>query len=157
MARQSNTSVTQQFPLLARAWNSPFAFRNPSLLADLEHSMFEPSLFNERSFPTGVTMFEQGNQLIVKADVPGLSREDIEITYNKGILNIRTEHKEEKEEKKGNEERRYWSLSQSQSYALTLPCSVDDIKEPTASLDKGVLTLTFNKPHKDAAKRITIK
>lgn len=178
MARQSNSNAMQKFPLLARAWNSPFAFRNPSLLEEIEQSMFEPSFLNERRvFPNGVTIYEKGNQLVVKADVPGLTRDEIEITYNKGILNIRTEHREEKEESQGREgkeerqgkgrdekgekqgevEKRYWSLSQSCSYAFPLPCSVDETKEPTATLDKGVLTLIFNKPQKDVAKRIAIK
>lgn len=196
MARQSDSNMTQRLPMLARLWNSPFAFRNPSLLEELEQGLFEPGFFNERRvFPNGVTIFEKGNQLVVKADVPGLTREEIEITYNKGILNIRTEHREEKEEKQGRDEgdqrqgrdegdqrqgrgerdqrqgrgkdereepqgsleKRYWSLSQCCSYAFPLPCPVDETKEPTASLDKGVLTLTFNKPQKDIAKRITIK
>lgn len=156
MARQSNNSLMQQFPVLMRAWNSPFAFRNSGLLEQLE-SMGEPGMLSDYSRTSGLEIYEKGNQLVVKAEMPGLTGDDIEVTYNRGVLNIRAAQKEEKEEKQDKEQTRYWSFSQSRSYTVTLPCPVDESNEPVASLENGILTLTFNKPQKDVAKRIQIK
>lgn len=151
-ALQPLNQLVRQFPLLGTS-----LFRNRDLWDDLEEG-----LFSESQQRNGVTIYEQGNQLIVEAELPGARPEDVEITYSKGVLNIRCTHietegseKDMKEEKGG--ERRYYSRSQrSWAYSVNLPVAVDE-SNPQASFEDGVMHITFNKAQKDAVKHIPIK
>ncbi|GLU22089.1 hypothetical protein SLE2022_381860 [Rubroshorea leprosula] len=87
----------------------------------------------------------------LRYDVPGLSKEDVKITVDDGVLTIKGEHKEEDEEASDDE---YWS-ARSYGYcntSLVLPddAKADDIK---AELKDGVLSVIIprtEKPKKDA-------
>ncbi|KAL0010671.1 hypothetical protein SO802_005779 [Lithocarpus litseifolius] len=79
-------------------------------------------------------------------EVPGLAKEDLKITVDDGVLRIKGEHKEEKEEDSDDE---YWS-SRSYGYYNTsvfLPedAKVDEIK---AELKDGVLSITIPRAEK---------
>lgn len=84
---------------------------------------------------------ENGN-LVIKAELPGMKREDVDISFHDGVLTVSGEHKEEHEEENKDSkyllrERRYGSFRRS----MTLPQGVDedDIK---ASFKEGVLEVT---------------
>lgn len=83
-------------------------------------------------------------------EVPGLAKEDLKITVDDGVLTIKGEHKEEKEEDSDDE---LWSSRIYGYYNTTLllpnDAKVDEIK---AELKDGVLTITIprtEKPKKD--------
>ncbi|XP_023924745.2 26.5 kDa heat shock protein, mitochondrial [Quercus suber] len=81
------------------------------------------------------------NYYKLQYEVPGLAKEDLKITVDDGVLRIKGEHKEEKEEDSDDE---YWS-SRSYGYYNTsvfLPedAKVDEIK---AELKDGVLSITI--------------
>jgi len=72
-------------------------------MRDLESlsSMF-PTLFNEafqRNVGIPLEIMEEENKVIVKAEIPGVNKEDIEVSVDDGILRIKAEKKEEKKEK----------------------------------------------------------
>ena len=97
---------------------------------------------------------EDENTFLVKASLPGLKPEDIDITYNKGMLTIKGELKDESQVEKGQyhlRERRYGAFSRT----ISLPASVkaDDID---ASYQDGVLTLRLPKVEEVKPKRIAI-
>ncbi|KAL3352011.1 hypothetical protein AABB24_020213 [Solanum stoloniferum] len=87
----------------------------------------------------------------IRYDVPGLGKNDVKIMVEDGILTIKGEHKEEKEEEGSDDES--WS-SRSYGYynnSIVLPedAKVDEIK---AEMKDGVLTITIpksEKPKKD--------
>ncbi|XP_060172778.1 26.5 kDa heat shock protein, mitochondrial [Lycium barbarum] len=87
----------------------------------------------------------------IRYDVPGLGKEDVKITVEDGMLTIKGEHREEKEEAGSDDE--FWS-SKSYGYynnSIFLPedAKADEIK---AEMKDGVLTLTIPKterPKKD--------
>lgn len=160
MARYPLTQLVRQFPMLS----SPF-FRNRSLLDELEEGLLE-----ETKTSTGLTIFEQGNQLIVEAEMPGLNPEEIEVTLNKGVLTIRGEHLEqtgeapsgkpvkESKESKETSDRRYFQRSQrSWFFSLNLPVPVDETREPQATFKDGIMRVTFNKAQKDTLRKINVK
>lgn len=98
---------------------------------------------------------ETADQYVVKASLPGVKPEDLEITYNANTLTIKGEIKaeEESENKRYHlRERRYGSFTRS----ITLPDTVkaDAIQ---ASYDAGVLTLTLPKAEEAKPKRITVQ
>ncbi|XVF74733.1 hypothetical protein PTKIN_Ptkin13bG0135600 [Pterospermum kingtungense] len=82
---------------------------------------------------------EQDDCYKLRYDVPGLTKEDVKITIEDGVLTIKGEHKEEKEE--GSEDEQ-WSARSYGYYntSLVLPddAKVDEIK---AELKDGVLSI----------------
>lgn len=83
----------------------------------------------------------EDRNLIIKAELPGMKREEVDISFHEGVLTISGEHKEEEEEKGSRyliRERRYGSFRRS----MSLPEGVDenDIK---ASFKEGVLQVTI--------------
>ena len=86
---------------------------------------------------------ETGDSLVVKADLPGLEKEDIEVTLLGGRLNIKGEKKQEQERK----EEGYYRMERTYGVfqrSLLLPCEVvpDQVK---ATYKKGVLTIKLAK------------
>ena len=113
-------------------------------------SWMEPDSWN-----LALDVAETGDEFLVKASLPGIKPDELEITYNANVLTIKGETKEEKEvdEKRYHlRERRYGSFSRS----ISLPTTVkpDAIE---ASYDAGVLTLHLPKAEEAKPKRIQIK
>lgn len=99
-------------------------------------------------------VLEDKTSFIVKMEIPGIKRENIEVTVEEGVLTIRGEKKQEAEEKGKNfhrVERRYGTFSRS----IALPGSVitDKIK---ANYKDGILTINIPKKEEAKAKQINI-
>ena len=93
----------------------------------------------------------------ITADLPGLAENEVEVTFDDGVLTIRGEKKVERDEKKGTwhiEERSHGSFARQ----LSLPVSIDADKIE-AKFDKGVLAITLPKaaPEQASVKKINIK
>ncbi len=101
---------------------------------------------------------EDDNSYTITAEMPGLDKDDIEITVHGGELEIKGEKKIEHDEKKGKFVRKEYSSS-SYSRIFKLPENVDSDAEVDASLEKGVLKITIQKreQEKKEKKRIEIK
>jgi len=91
-----------------------------------------------------VDVEETDKEFNIKAEMPGVKKEDVHVTYDNGLLTIKGEKKEEKTDgNKGKKHRKecfYGSFSRS----FTLPESIK-LDEIDASYKKGVLTLTLPK------------
>lgn len=117
------------------------------------------SMSYEWSFPMDVA--ETADHYLVKAALPGLKSEDLEITYNQGTLTIKGEVREETEKEQEDQknkaryhlrERRFGSFQR----AITLPVTINaDAIE--ASYEDGILTLTLPKSEEVKPKRIPIR
>jgi HSP20 family protein len=100
-----------------------------------------------------VDVLETGEEVIVKASLPGVKPEDIDISVHGDVLTIKGESKEEKEEKAQNwyrHERRYGAAMRQ----ITLPNEVS-AENAQATFENGVLRLTL--PKSETAKPKTIK
>jgi HSP20 family protein len=98
-------------------------------------------------------VYETGNEVVVKANIPGVSKDKVEITFEKGVLWVRgEEEKEEKEEKKY-----YHKAVRSFSYKVAVPGNIDMKAEPEAVIDNGVVMVTFKKAEEEKPKKIEIK
>ena len=91
----------------------------------------------------------------VKAEIPGVNKDDIQVSIDGNEVTISGEIKKESEEKKGEEvlrsERYYGKVSRS----FTLPHDVDEAKVVAKYAD-GVLKLTLPMKSKSATKKITV-
>jgi len=100
-----------------------------------------------------VDVLDTNEDVIVKASLPGVKPEDIDISVTGQVLTLKGETKEEREEKEGSyfrRERRYGTFVRQ----LQLPTEVDPNKAE-AVFEHGVLRLTL--PKAEAVKPKTIK
>ncbi len=117
--------------------------------------------FRDFGFSTGsptwvppVDIFQTGDhELVLKAELPDMSREDIDVTVENYVLTIKGEKKpieDVKEEQFHHLERRYGAFSRS----FALPRTVDSSKV-SAEYRNGVLTIKL--PLREEAKPRQIK
>jgi HSP20 family protein len=98
---------------------------------------------------------ETKNELVVKAEVPGMEPKDIDISLSDGVLTIKGEKKQEKEEKEADYhlvERSYGAFTRS----VRLPKEVQGEKI-SASYKDGILKVTLPKSEEAKKKEIKIK
>jgi HSP20 family protein len=108
-----------------------------------------------REWSPSVDISETKNDLVIKAELPGLDPKDIDISMNNGYLTIKGEKKHEKEEKGENYhliERSYGAFTRS----VQLPREVQSDKI-TASFKNGILRITLPKSEEAKKKEIKIK
>jgi len=113
-----------------------------------------PEMADEKQWLPTVDISETDDQVIIRAEVPGLDKKDISITLSEGLLTIQGEKKQEKEEEKENYrfvERRYGSFSRS----LRVPEGVDADKIE-ASYKDGVLKVAIPKSESEKSRKIEI-
>jgi HSP20 family protein len=98
---------------------------------------------------------EEADHYLVKASIPGINPNDLEITLTDNVLTIKGETKEEHAAKETNwhvRERRYGTFLRS----VTLPAPVEADKVE-ATNEYGVLTLRIPKAEAVKAKKIAVK
>jgi HSP20 family molecular chaperone IbpA len=104
-----------------------------------------------------VEVFERGNNLVVRADLPGMSREDVDVEVDDDALIVRGERRHEFENDEGGvyrSERSYGSFYR----AIPLPEGTDP-SACQATFRDGVLEITLPKPQgqQNRARRIDVK
>jgi len=102
-----------------------------------------------------VDIFEQGDDLVIRAEIPGVDKEDIDIDVENNTLTIRGERKRDEAFKRDNAyrmERIYGSFARS----FTLPRTVD-ASGITAGYKNGVLELMLPKAEEAKPKKIEIQ
>ena len=121
----------------------------------LLRGIFSPSEgeVSTRTWAPPVDIYEDGDNLVLKAELPGLSPDEVQVRVENNTLYLKGERKFDKEVKEQNYhrvERSYGTFTRT----FTLPNSVDADKV-AANFKDGVLTLTM--PKKEEAKPKTIK
>jgi HSP20 family protein len=107
----------------------------------------------EGTFMPAIEVGETDDEVVVKAQVPGMKREDLQVELLDGSLTIKGEAKEEKEEKKKSYYRREFSYGQF-ARSIALPSGVDT-SEASAELRDGVLNVHV--PKTEEAKKHSVK
>ena len=133
------------FDLIPRSfWNS--GSRLPSLFEEDDWSSFLPS--------SGLTISEDEKNVFVEAAMPGLDPNNIEVTFDKGVLWVRGQAEEKQEDK---DKKFYRKASSSFSYRVAVPGNVDEKAEPDAMYKNGVMKVTFLKTPETQPRKINIK
>jgi HSP20 family protein len=103
-----------------------------------------------------VDLIDREDELIVRAELPGVSKDDMEVTLTEGTVTIEAHTtKEEKEEEEGKYYRREMSRGDFQR-TLALPTEVDE-KKARATFADGVLELTLPKLEKTPKRTIRVE
>ncbi len=104
-------------------------------------------------FVPNVDMYERNNEVVLKAELPGIDKKDINISITEDTLTLKGETKKEEEVKEECyycSERSYGSFTRT----ISLPADVDSEKAK-ANFKNGVLEIVF--PKKEEAKAKAIK
>lgn len=150
-------------PLLTSRWLSPFE-RMEELFEDFFRRPFGrpwfpaiPRIFEEMKPSPSVDIYEEGDDIVVKSELPGMTKDDIEVNITENTITISGEKKaEEKVEKKNyyRLERSYGSFCRS----FELPAEIKPDKAK-ASFKDGVLEVRIPKSEeaKKKVRKVTIE
>jgi HSP20 family protein len=121
--------------------------------------LFDSSLHRrtdwEGVFTPAVDLVEEKDHFVLKADLPGLTKDDVSVTLQDNYLTIKGEKKHEAETKDANRylsERVYGAFSRT----IELPATVD-AKKIDATFKDGVLRVTLPKTEEAKPKQIEVK
>ncbi len=106
------------------------------------------------SWAPGVDIYEDKDKLILEADLPGMNRDDFDISVENNVVTLKGERKFEKKVEGNNYhrvERSYGSFSRS----FTLPQTVT-AEGATAEFDNGILRISLPKREETKARKIEI-
>ncbi len=135
----------------SRRWHSWRVFDD--LMEDMQrrwNTMLPPIPFISGSSESGaiwkpfVDLVEKDNEMVLKADLPGIKKEDIEVSLENGDLVVRGEQTEEEKL----EEENYYRLERHHGSfyrRLALPAEVE-AEDLNATFKDGVLEVRFPKP-----------
>lgn len=135
-------------------------FREMMAIRNTMDRMFDNALTGSSSnwqamnWDLALDVSENQDEFIVKASLPGIDPEDLEITFTNNTLTIRGETREEKEEEGERyhlRERRYGTFSRS----ITLPAGIEGDKIDARYKD-GVLKLHLPKGEEVKPKKISV-
>jgi len=107
-----------------------------------------------RRWMPAMDLIEEDDHFVLRADLPGMTEDDVTIEVEDRVLTVSGERKAEHTEKKDGYqrvERAFGSFSRS----LTLPEGVDG-DEITATFDRGVLEVRIPKPEERKPRKIAI-
>ena len=102
-----------------------------------------------------IDVTEDDKAYYVKADVPGVKKEDIDISIKGNQVSITAETRRESETRKGETDvrsERYYGM---QSRTFTLMQEIDDVRAEAKSTD-GVLNLTLPKKNAAPTRKLTV-
>lgn len=88
-----------------------------------------------------IDVYETDDEVVVSANVAGVKEEDIDLTFEKGILWIKADRTQEDSQNKKHYSKAVWSYS----YKVAVPGLLDFNQEPDAHMENGMVTIKFKK------------
>ena len=102
-----------------------------------------------------VDVLEEKNNILVRVEVPGMRKEDIEISLHEGVLSLTGERKEKEQDKDNSQvyrsERFYGRFHR--TVTLPKPVAADKVK---ANYKEGLLTITLPKTEEAKPRQIEV-
>lgn len=125
-----------------RLFEEPFGFLTPST------SFFE-------GWTPAVDIYEDNDKYVVKAELPGMKNEDIDVSLDGNTLTISGERKHEEEKQEGENYRSERFFGRFQR-SITLPTMVQ-ANQIEATYKDGILSVTLPKAEEAKPKQIQVK
>jgi HSP20 family protein len=141
-------------------WSSPFALMRQGIdemdrwfnrtgmdRSWMSPSSWMPSITGQGDWTPAIEAFTRGNEFVVRAEVPGMSRTDIHVEAGDETLTIRGERKNEhREEREGV----YWTERSYGSFCRVVPLPPGTITDSAkASFNNGVLEVVMQAPSQE--------
>jgi HSP20 family protein len=114
-----------------------------------------PVSFSEFDWNPRIDVSESDDEIVVKAEIPGVDPDDVDISIDESNLIISGEKKQESEEKGKNfyrAERSYGSFRRS----FALPSGVD-VEQVKASSKDGVLSIVIPKSNVSKSRKVEVE
>ncbi len=108
-----------------------------------------------RGWNPKVDVFEESDQIVMKAELPGVEKDKIAIDVNGRVLTVKGERSSDDEVKQDHYYRRERSYGRFER-SFSLPDGTDSEKIQAAYKD-GVLTLNIPKPESSKTKQISVQ
>ena len=115
--------------------------------------VFEEDRLNESHGSTTVDVYENENEFVVSAELPGFEQEDINISLNDGRLTVTGEREFEKKENEEYHRVERWYDQFHRSFQIPGTVDAEKIK---AELNSGVLTVAIPKKEEVKPRQIPI-
>ncbi|MCG3161223.1 MAG: hypothetical protein JMDDDDMK_02374 [Acidobacteria bacterium] len=159
---ERQTGLQRHDPSAITSWASPFnlmsrfademdrVFGDFGLGRGLGHGWLAP-LGRRELWSPQIEVFERGDQFIVRAELPGLSKNDVKVDVTNDALTIQGERRQESEEDRQgyyHSERSYGSFYRS----IPLPEGVKT-GEAKANFHDGMLEVTMPAPRRETSRR----
>lgn len=143
--RKNTMDPVDEFTRLQDEINRLFDFDTPNGMTGLFDRHISPS----------IDVVEKDDEIVVHCDLPGIEKEDVDISLANNVLTIKGEKKsEEKKEKSRKYRNETWSGSFQRT--ISLPEIVDPEKVD-ATMKNGVLTVMLAKQEDKKPKQINVK
>lgn len=107
------------------------------------------------AFVPAMDIKERENEYVVRTDLPGIRKEDINVTLENGLLTITAERREEQEQKEEGREIRRECRYGRYVRSLRLGTQIDE-KGVKANYQDGVLQLTLPKAEQAKPRKISV-
>ncbi len=119
-----------------------------------DHPLWERFAGFDKGMPK-VDVIERDAEVVVRAEVPGFEREDLEVSVSDRSVTVKGEHRQESKEEEGEF---YRSEITTGSFSRSVPLPSDiDADKAEASFKNGILELTLPKLNKATRRKVEVK
>jgi HSP20 family protein len=140
--------ASSPFGEIDRLFDDFFSWRFPRAFG------WDRPLFDIAEFSPKVDVIDREDEVVVRAELPGYKKDDVEVSVSGDTLTLKGEASTEEKDEKGDYYRHEISR-RSFLRTLALPAEVDDAKAK-ASMKDGMLELTLPKVERSRRRTITI-
>ncbi len=118
-----------------------------------------PDFWDDQDWPlttqgsNNLDLYETEDEIVIKTNVAGVDANDIDLTFEDGVLWVKADKVEEKTDE---EKKHYAKSAWSYSYKIAVPGKIDPSKEPAAEVENGILTVTFEKAEISKPKKLKV-
>jgi HSP20 family protein len=141
-----------------KGWNDPFGFFQRDWPMQMQRDSWPSRSFGQRTaglWAPQIETFQRDDQFIVRADLPGLNKDDVNIEMTDDALTIQGERRDEHTEDR---EGYYRSERSYGSFYRTVPLPEGAIAESAkANFSNGVLEITVQAPPREVSQRRRIE
>ncbi len=130
-------------------------FDSPRTCDNLIENFFSSDVLPSRCTVPALDIVEKENEIVVNAELPGIKKEEVKITFENNILTLSSEKKASDVSEKSEfllKEIRTSGFSRSVKFGLQV-----DASKISAEMSDGVLTITLPKSEEAKPKQIEVK
>jgi HSP20 family protein len=136
--RQGVDEMERWFSEMGRGWSSPRRMMSPMGEMAQQPGDWAPA----------IEAFQRGNEFIVRAEVPGMNRQDLTVEIGDDALTIRGERRHERDDERDG---MFWSERSYGSFTRVVPLPPGTITDSAkASFRNGILEVVMQAPSSEA-------
>lgn len=122
--------------------------------ASLWDRLFDELAMERAEYAPRVRLSEDENNYYIRAELPGISNDEVDLEYRDGVLKLSVEHEEKNEKKEG--ERVIFNEQSAWSFQRLFHLPHGDSDKAEADLKDGMLTVTMPKSEETKPRQIKL-